>query len=1171
MSFVHLHAYSDYSLLHGAARVKALVSKAKASGMDALALTDQGNLFGAIEFYLACRSAGVRPILGIEAYVARDRHEHNEAGGKGFPLVLLAENETGWRNLMKIASVGYLEGLHGRPRIDREVLREYSGGLIALSGGRTGEIESALAEGNMPLAEQVAQEYVELFGSENFFLELQNHAQAGEARVRTLAAQLGQQMGLRLVATNSCMYLDREHAPAHDVLLAISQGTSIDDPTRFSFDSHEYYFKSADEMVALFPDFPDAVENARVLADRCHVELELGKLLLPEFPLPAGYDEPDDYLSKLADEGALRRYGGIDTRVRERLDYELGVIRGMGFAGYFLITGDFVQAARDRGIPVGPGRGSAAGSLVCYCTGITDVDPLEHDLLFERFLNPERISMPDIDIDFCFERRDEIIDFVIQKYGKGNVCQIITYGTMLARGVIRDVGRALGLSYGEVDRIAKMVPEQLGITLKKALEDVEELRAVREEDPRYDRLIHTARELEGLHRHSSIHAAGILIAPGDLTDHVPLHKSNKSELTTQWDMKMVEEVGLLKMDFLGLRTLTVIEKALENVAASGGPTLTASEIPMDDPAVYELLTRGETVGIFQLESSGMQEILRKLKPGSFDEVTAVNALYRPGPLGSGMVDDFIACKHGQKAISYAHPMLEPILNETYGVILYQEQVMRIAGDMARFTMGEADTLRKAMGKKKVDVMEQMKLKFIEGSTKNDVKAKTAEQIFDLMAFFAGYGFNKSHSASYAVLSVQTAWLKTHHPAAFMAATLTTEMGNTTRVVTLLSETRRLGIAVLPPDVNTCTTAFKVVDGAVRFGLGAVKNVGRGAIEAIVEARDELGRGFRSLYEFCEEIDLSRVNRRVIESLVLAGALDALGGRREQKLAALDLALARAQRRARDRDRGQASLFGGGPTSESADDDNDGVLPNVAAWTETERLRRERELVGFYVSGHPLDQHRPLLHWIRPQTTGLVSALADETPVVLCGVMSSLKTVTTRKTGRLMAFVGVEDFDGVAEAMCFSEAYETHRTTFNTEDIFLFMGRASSREEDDESKLVLEKVMKLDDACRSLVHRISVQFSADIGRERVDALMKVVAAHPGRCPLVFEVVADGGFQTSVVARRAAVDPTADFLGAMVRLFGSDSVRPDVRSASSLLPPQQGRSFRRRGAASAQAPN
>ena len=1140
--FVHLHVHSDYSLLHSALRVRELAARAREFGMPAVALTDHGNLFGALEFREACKEQGVRPIFGMEAFLAE------RAGAVAHPIVLLVTQATGWRNLMRLSSFGYLEGLSERPTITHQQLREHAEGLLALSGGRRSEVWRQLAEGDLHAARSAACALVDIIGSENFYLEIQNHGLPQEKRVRELAAQLASELGLSLVATHNCHYLHPHQREAHDVLIAIQQQRTVDDPARSTYEGEPYHFADGDEMRARFRDFPDAIENTLRIAERCQFELKLGEHLLPRFPLPAGYASPEAYLEALARQGTLARYGRIDETLERRLTYELGVIAQTGFAGYFLITGDFVQFAREHGIPVGPGRGSAAGSLVCYAIGITDIDPIAHGLLFERFLNPERVSMPDIDIDFCFERRGEVIDYVIAKYGKESVCQIITYGTMLARGVVRDVGRALGLSYGETDRIAKLVPEQLGITLRKALEDTPELRAVREEDPRYDRLLSTALELEGLHRHSSIHAAGILIAPGRLIDHVPLHRTAKDELTTQWDMKMCEKAGLLKMDFLGLRTLTVIERALDCIGEMTGKRPSTAEIPLEDPAIFDLLGRGLTVGVFQLESSGMREVLRKLKPSRFEDITAVNALFRPGPLGSGMVDDFVDCKHGRKPIRYLHPMLEQVLEPTYGVILYQEQVMRIASEMAGFSLGDADKLRRAMGKKNAAEMAKQKARFLDGAKQRQVPAPIAAEIFDLMEHFAGYGFNKSHSASYAVLSARTAWLKAKHPAAFLAATLTSEMNSTDRVVVLLEDLRRIGIAILPPDIHRSNFEFVVQDGAVRFGLGAIKNVGQGAVESILAARQRLGGRFQSLYQFCEEIDPARLNRRVVESLVLAGAMDGLPGRREQKLAALDLALARAQRLQRDKERGQVSLFGGDTQREGTP--ADGALPEVPKVDRIESLRRERELIGLYLSGHPLDQHAPTIDRLGVRRCIDVDDSSQDEVVPLCGIVSGIQTRTTRRSNHLMAFVTLEDLSGARELLCFHEPYLRHRDLLHSDTPLLVFCRATRREGDETARWVIEKVLSLDDACVALARHVELVLPEQVGDCDADRLVELLHQHPGERPLYLRVERSG-FAAQLVAQRG-VRPQLALLAELREMLGEGRVQVEFAPVSTLAP-------------------
>jgi DNA polymerase-3 subunit alpha len=1135
--FVHLHAYSEYSLLTSPSRITDLVDAAVRDEAPALALTDRGNLFGAFEFNQHCRAAGIRPVHGLEVEVVKDRQAEDPGHrGEACELVVLAIDMQGWQNLMKLSSRGYLEGLHGgSPHVDAELLAAHREGLICLTGGPRSHLVRRIREGDLGAARAGLDELRSIFGAD-LFVEIQNHGLGWEERVRETAAQIAQQTGVRLVATNQAHYARAEQSGAMEVQWAIRLGRTVDDPTWERLESANYHLRPAAEMRALFVEYPDAVSNTLEIAERCDVVLERDRYLLPEFPLPDGFDQPDDYLRHLTEVGARARYGEPDERVRERLDYELKVIEDMDFAGYFLITSDFVRAARERDIPVGPGRGSAAGSIVCYSLGITDIDPLEHDLLFERFLNPARVSMPDIDIDFCFEGRERVIQYVIDTYGKSAVCQIITFGKMLARGVVRDVGRAMGMGYGETDRIARMVPDELKMTLTKALEQSEELRGLGDEDPRYGQLLQTCFELEGIRRHSSIHAAGVLIVPGELIDHVPLARTGKNEITTQWDMNEVEKMGLLKMDFLGLRTLTVIDKALRHLPDLGAGPLRPGEIPLDDPEVYQMLGRGDTIGVFQLESSGMREILRRLRPSGFGDITAVNALFRPGPLGSGMVDDFIERKHGRKQVEYLHPMLEPILEPTYGTILYQEQVMRIASDMGGFSLGEADKLRRAMGKKKEEEMASAKIAFIRGAVGRGVDERIAGEIFELMAYFAGYGFNKSHSAAYAVLAVQTAWLKVHWPTAFLAAAMTTEMNTTKRVVALVDEARRMGIEVLPPDVNRCGVDFVPEAGGVRFGLGGVKNVGRGAIEAVVEARDRLGGKFRDFYEFCEEIDLSRVNRRVIEALVLAGALDALDGRREQKLAALDLALARAQRRARDRERGQGSLFGAAADASGIEENS--VLPEVPAWETRERLRRERDLLGVYLSGHPLDEERLLLRALRPQRSVDATTLEPDRSAVLCGVVTDRQVKPTRKQ-TLMAVLSVADLSGMVEMRCFGEDYEKNRVALSSDDPLVLLVRTRKREADDATSLILEKAIPLTEAAQQLVSEVRICVPANVAAEVVDELLHCIAEHPGRCPLVVEVV-DGDDRFPVTARRAAILPSGEFVYRLARILGEDAV-------------------------------
>ncbi|HMB67674.1 MAG TPA: DNA polymerase III subunit alpha, partial [bacterium] len=780
-----------------------MVAAAHALHMPALALTDLGAMHGSIEIYKECHRQGVKPILGCEVYFTtgsrHDRIPVSSGGPATHHLVLLARDEQGYRNLMKLTSAAFLEGFYYRPRIDRELLAGHSEGLIALTACLQGEVPSALLAEKEEKALHALGFYQDVLGRENVYIEIQDHGIDDERRVVPLLRRLSERTGCKIVATNDCHYMTESHAESQDLLICIGTGKEYDDPKRLRMSTSQLYFKSADEMKELFADIPEAVTNTVEVAERCNVELELGQLKVPVFPLPEGFRTEDEYLGALADDGLHTRYPEVTAELKQRLDYELGIIRQMGYSGYFLIVRDFIEAAQERGIPVGPGRGSAAGSLVSYCLGVTNVDPIQHRLIFERFLNPERVSMPDIDIDFCYERRGEIIDYVVAKYGQDSVTQIITFGRMAARAALRDVGRVLKVPFAEMDRIAKMIPPDVNMTLEKAFQQNPDLVRLEEDDPTFGRVMKHARVVEGLARHASTHAAGVVVAPGDLTDYVPLYRSNKKEITTQYDMKCVEDVGLLKMDFLGLRTLTVIHRALEMVSAKLGRPITPDEVPFDDPATFELLRAAETIGIFQFESSGMRGLLKSLKPTVFEDLVAANALYRPGPLGAKMDREFTDRKHGRKRIEVLHPLMEPILRETYGVILYQEQVMAIAADMAGFSLGEADLLRRAMGKKKVEEMDRQRAKFVEGCGCNDIGDGIAGQVFDLMAYFAGYGFNKSHSAAYAVLSVQTAWLKANHPAELLAATLTSEMNDSKRVPVLIEEARRMGIRLDPPD------------------------------------------------------------------------------------------------------------------------------------------------------------------------------------------------------------------------------------------------------------------------------------------------------------------------------------------------------------------------------------
>jgi DNA polymerase-3 subunit alpha len=1160
--FVHLHTHSDYSLLDGAQRIPSLVARARDFGMPALALTDHGNLFGAIHFYKAARAAGIQPILGMEAYVAiGSRLDKPKRPNEYHHLVLLARDRSGYQNLLRLSSAGYLSGFHYKPRIDAELLRQHAAGLLATSACLKGQVAELLVEDRYDDARRLVEESQELFGRDNYFLEMQVHGIDIEAKVNAALPRLSRDTGAPIVLTADSHYLCEDHAAAHDVMLCIQTGKDLDDPKRFRFATREVWFKPGDAMAALVPEHPDYVDNTLLVADRCKLELPLGQFTLPNFPIPAGYPSADAFLAAEAERGLVERYRDVGANLHERLRYELDVIARMGFAGYFLIVADFVRAARERGIAVGPGRGSAAGSLVCYSLGITDVDPIAHDLLFERFLNPERISMPDIDIDFD-ERRGEVIEYVKQKYGRSNVCQIITFGTMAARGVVRDVGRVLKLSFADTDRIAKKIPNAIGMTLEKAQETVPELAAMDAADHPQHELMAICKNLEGMVRHASIHAAGIVITPTDLVEHVPLYRSAKDEVTTQWDMTVLEDVGLLKMDFLGLRTLTVLAGATRLLREARGIAVDWRTIPLDDAKTYELLRAADTVGVFQLESSGMRDLLRKIAPDRFEDIAAINALFRPGPLKSGMVTDFIERKHGRRSIELLHPGLEPILRDTYGVILYQEQVMRIASELAGFSLGEADLLRKAMGKKKKEVMDAQMSKFVDGAIARGVKKEVAATIWEQIVHFAGYGFNKSHSVAYAVVSVQTAYLKAHYPAEYMAATLSSEMDNTSRIVVLIEDCRRRGVEVLPPDVNSSDADFRVRNGAITFGLSAIKNVGGGTVEAIVRARQQDGV-FTSLFDFCARVDAKAMNRRVLESLVQAGALDGLPGHRAQLLGALDVAVDHGQRLQNERARGQSSLFGDLPAHAAS-----GLgpsLPLIPQWGESDRLQREKQALGFYLSGHPLAEHKLLLRDVSTRSTLELQESDDQEAAVLAGAVASRKIIFDKK-GKPMAFVKLEDFVGAAELILFADAFQRFDALLVEDAVIVASGRASARDEQ-ETKLLCDSIWTLDQAVAQLSRGLHIDLDAEnLPRADLESLQTLLAAHPGGCE-VFIRLRNATRDVRLRSRNTRVLPSRALLAELRRLVGGEQVRlamtpPAVKPAAT---PPYGRGAPRRDAA------
>src|ERR1043166_6782947 len=976
--FVHLHLHTEFSLLDGACRIDEVLDQAVKLKMPAIAVTEHGNLFSSVIFHDHARQKGIKPILGCEVYVAPGdrRTKSGNPGETANHLVLLAETNEGYHNLIKLVSSGYTEGFYYRPRIDKDLLSQHSAGLIGLSSCLKGEVAEGLSHQQERRAREAAATYRDILGPDNFFLEMQWHGIEEQRIVNSAIPALAKDLGLPLVCTNDVHYLRDTDAHPHDILLCIGTGKAFSDPKRLRYEARQFFLKTPEEMAKTFAEFPEALANTVRIAERCDVKLGEGENYLPNFDVPAGFTL-DGYfehvvregfaarlarLRELADSGALRHT--IDEYER-RLSYEIDMIKQMKYPGYFLIVWDFIRYARERGIPVGPGRGSAAGSLVAYCLRITDVDPIDFDLIFERFLNPERVSLPDIDMDFCERRRGEVIEYVTRKYGRENVAQIITFGKMKARAVVRDVGRVLEMPFADVDKVAKLIPAALDMTLDKALEESEALRQLEQNDPNVKELLSVAKRLEGMTRHASVHAAGVVIAPKAITEYAPLYKGARDEIVTQWSMKEIERVGLLKMDFLGLSTLTLIYDAIEEIKRTTGQELDIDRIPLDDPKTYQIFQDGQTYGVFQFESSGMREILRKAKPQRLDDLIALNALYRPGPLRSGMVDDWIARKQGKTEVKYELPELEPVLADTYGVIAYQEQVMRISNVVAGFTLGEADILRKAMGKKNAEVMQKQRAKFVDGARKRGVTEKKATHLFDLMEHFAGYGFNKSHSTTYAYLAYQTAYLKANYPWHSAAALFTIEAQNTEKLAMYLGEARERGIPVLPPDINESQLRFTVEDKGVRFGLTAIKNVGEGAIESLLKARTKQGR-ITSLHALCEELDLRLFNKRVFESLAKAGALDSLaavtGGHpretRPRIVAAVDAACDYGARQQRDREQGQGGLFGAVNDAEryGVNGSATALLP-ATAWTEAEQLAFEKETLGLYWSGHPVDRYR----------------------------------------------------------------------------------------------------------------------------------------------------------------------------------------------------------------------
>jgi DNA polymerase III subunit alpha len=1153
--FVHLHLHSDYSLLDGACDVEKLVQRVDELGMPAVAMTDHGNIFGAVHFVNAAHKQGVKPIVGCELYVCKkDDHNISRTPPEGDTynhLLVLAENEEGYRNLVKITSEASLHGFYYKPRVSKKFLAEHSKGLIGLSGCLKGEVAERLMEGKYEDARTAAGFYNDLFGKENFFLEIQDQGLEMEHRIRPGLEQLAKELGLPLVATNDSHYLCEEDAHAQDVMVCIQTGKSVQETNRMKFEGSQFFVKSGDEMLRVFKDSPEVLSRTVAIAERCNLRLEKVPTPFPRFDVPDGFTL-DSYFEHVTREGFARRLEVLRPAAsagrlkhsladyEQRLSRELAIIQQMKFSGYFLIVWDFIRHARERGIPVGPGRGSAAGALVAYSLGITDIDPLQHELLFERFLNPERISMPDIDIDFCMNRRGEVIDYVTQKYGRENVAQIITFGTMAAKAAIKDVGRAMDMPYSDVDRIAKMVPTTLNIKLDDALQESPSMQEAYEKDPQVRQLLDTARKLEGLVRNSGVHAAGVVISPRPLIELVPLHKTKNDEIVTAFDMVAIEKMGLLKMDFLGLTTLTILDDTIKLIALKG-QELALDDIPLDDEETYQkVFHRGLTSGVFQFESHGMRDVLRRYQPNSVEHLTALNALYRPGPMA--MIDDFIERKHGRRKIEYDLPELKEILEETLGVFVYQEQVMQAANKLAGYSLGEADLLRRAMGKKKPEEMAAQRERFVQGAVQRGYPSKKIEKIFDLMAQFAGYGFNKSHSAAYALLAYHTAYLKTHHPLEFMAALLTSITGDTDSVVKYINECREMGIAVEPPDINISDANFTPHASAIRFGLAAVKNVGGNAIESIVAARKKLERPFRSVYEFCEEVDLRLLNKRVLESLIKSGAMDSFG-RRAQLMQALDKAIDRAQKSQRDAESGQHGLFGVF-ADDSVDHAND-TLPNVPDWDEQTRLAAEKEILGFFITGHPLEKYKDKLTDLNALSTEDIGAMkrstAKDENITTAGLITGLRVAKSKRSGELWAQASLEDMFGKVELLVFPEAYKKLADKVRLEVPVLVRGGVRI-EEGTNPKVTASDIIPLDEARVPLPKAIRIRIPLGHAEDgTVDALHALFNERKGEAKVLFDLERDGDFMVVMEAEGYNVMPDRNFMVRVEELCGRGSVR------------------------------
>ena len=1134
--FIHLHNHTDYSLLDAAQSIDMMCDRLNDIGMDTIAVTEHGNLFSLIPFYKSAISNGIKPIMGCEVYVSTGNHQdrHIDKNSKKWNyhhLLLLVQNNQGLQNLIQLVSIGFLEGFYYKPRIDKDLIREYSDGLICTSGCLAGEVNYYASIDDYENAKRAALEYKEIF-NDRFYLEVQNHGIAEEIKSHKILKKLSLELDISLIATNDNHYAFEEHSESHDILFCCGMGKELSDKNRLRYEPRQFYIKTQDEMYKLFKDFPGAIENTQKVAELCSAKIKMGSYHLPEFPIPEtdGNTDPDNYLKQICMNGLQERYPDITPEIQQRLNYELGVIKKMGFAGYFLITQDFVNYAKINHIPVGPGRGSAVGSLVSYSIGITDLDPLRYNLLFERFLNPDRISMPDIDIDFCIDGREKVINYIKSKYGKKSVAQIITFGTMKAKSAVRDVGRVMGLPYGQVDNIAKMIPNEPKMTLDKAMKVNTDLKATYNESDTIKSLIDHSKVLEGMHRHASTHAAGIVISPGPLTDYVALYKNpSTNDITTQADMKSVEDLGLLKMDFLGLRNLTVIDRTIRIIKKRHNQDIDIAKIDITDKKVFDLFSQGNTIGVFQFESSGMQEHLKNLKPTSLDDLIAMNSLYRPGPMGS--IPEYIKRKHGKSTITYLHPKLENILKDTYGIIVYQEQVMQIANEIGGFTLAQSDLMRRAMGKKKKSLMSGFKTDFINGAIDKDISKKIAIDIFDLLEKFAEYGFNKSHSAAYALIAYQTAWLKTYYPAEYYSANLSSDINDTDRVLKLFDDAKQTGINILPPDVNQSFADFRVIDNdTISYGLAAIKNVGYKAAEDISEYRNNESP-YTTIFDLFMN-DSTAINKKTLESLILAGACDQLKGHRAQQFNSIDKATRFGQLYSQNGSASQEALF--------SNDVMDIPIPSmdeVHEWSQDECLSKEKELIGFYLSGNPLEPYK-----IDLEDFEIDTGKDRDSIYRVGGIINDIKELFDKRNNK-WAIVTLDRMFAKSEVFIFSDLYNKIHHLLEENKLIFVSGKLSNRQSEDDNvlKIIADDVIGIKDARNKFSRHINIKIPYDSSNAQLlKAIKSLVSSNLGHCRFVINIESSNGYMQRIVSQDMNVSADIQFIIEMRELLGKDNV-------------------------------